>query len=158
RLGAVRFAILDRAFPSFEEAWRADASTLIAAGLDVRTAREVVAAHAEVDPETEMARLEDAQVTALAQSDPRYPSRLKEIDDAPPVLYGRGEWRGEDEWSVAVVGPRRATAYGRQVATELSRDLAGTGVTVVSGLARGVDTLAHRAALDARGRTIAVLA
>ena len=158
RLGAVRFALLERAFGSFEEVWRADLGALTAAGLDARTAREVRAAQSEVDPDAEMERLAAAGVTALARVDPRYPSRLKEIDDAPPVLYVRGEWRPEDEWSVAVVGTRRATAYGRQVATELSRGLAGTGVTVVSGLARGVDTLAHRASLDAGGRTVAVLA
>ena len=158
RLGAVRFALLERAFASFEEVWRADVGALTAAGLDARTAREVRAAQAEVDPDAEMARLEAAGVTALARVDPRYPSRLKEIDDAPPVLYVRGEWRPEDERSVAVVGTRRATAYGRQVATELSRGLAATGVTVVSGLARGVDTLADRASLDAGGRTVAVLA
>jgi DNA processing protein len=74
------------------------------------------------------------------------------------VLYVRGAWVAEDEWSVAVVGTRRATAYGRQAATELSRGLAANGVTVVSGLARGVDTIAHRTALDTGGRTVAVLA
>ncbi len=158
RLGSVRFALLERAFANFEDAWRADAGTLTAAGLDARSAREVVAAHDTVDPDAEMERLAQANVTALAKTDPRYPSRLKEIEDAPPVLYVRGEWRPEDEWSVAVVGTRRATAYGRQVATELSRELAANGITVVSGLARGVDTLAHRAALDVGGRTAAALA
>ncbi|MSQ42536.1 MAG: DNA-protecting protein DprA, partial [Dehalococcoidia bacterium] len=100
-----------------------------------------------------MERLERAGVTALAPVDARYPSRLREIDDAPPLLYVRGEWRAEDEWSVAVAGTRRATAYGRQAAVELCRGLAATGVTIVSGLARGIDTIAHRTALEAGGRT-----
>ena len=158
RLGTVRFGLLERAFPSLAEAWAADASALAAAGLDAHTAQEVQRAQREIDPDAEMARLEAAGVTALARSDPGYPSRLAEIDDAPPVLYVRGAWRPEDEWSVAVVGTRRATAYGRQAAAELTRGLAASGVTVVSGLARGIDTVAHRTALDGGGRTVAVLA
>lgn len=158
RLGSMRFALLDRHFPSMAEAWRASAGELAAAGLDARTTTEVLRARDEIDPDVEMDRLDRAGVLALAAADPRYPSRLGEIDDAPPVLYIRGEWRAEDEWSVAVVGTRRATAYGRQAAAELSRGLAATGITVVSGLARGVDTIAHRTALDSGGRTVAALA
>lgn len=158
RLGAVRFGLLDRAFQSMEEVWRAPAGALVAAGLDQRTAQEVVRAREETDPNGELERLAQAGVTALAQIDPRYPSRLREIDDAPPILYVKGAWAEVDEWSVAVVGTRRATAYGRMAAQELSRGLAVSGITVVSGLARGVDTVSHRAALDAGGRTVAVLA
>lgn len=158
RLGAARFALLERAFSSMEEVWHADLTALAGAGLDARTAHEVLRAQQEIDPDAEMERLERAGVVALAQVDDRYPSRLREIDDAPPVLYVRGEWRPEDEWSVAVVGTRRTTAYGRQATAELTRGLAATGVTVVSGLARGVDTIAHRAALDGGGRTVAALA
>ncbi|HRC63402.1 MAG TPA: DNA-processing protein DprA, partial [Dehalococcoidia bacterium] len=99
-----------------------------------------------------------AGVDALAPDDPRYPSRLHEIADAPPLLYVKGSWIPDDEWSVAVVGTRRATAYGRQAATEFARGLAANRVTVVSGLARGVDTVAHHTALESGGRTVAVLA
>ena len=158
RLGSMRFGLLNDFLPTMEHAWRAGAGDLAAAGLDARTATEVIRAQHEIDPDAEMERLEQAGVTALAQGDPRYPSRLGEIDDAPPILYVRGAWRAEDEWSVAVVGTRRATAYGRQAATELSKGLAATGVTVVSGLARGIDTIAHRTALDSGGRTVAVVA
>lgn len=158
RLGAVRFHLLARAFPSFEEVWHADHGALCAAGLDARTASEVVRARAEIDPDAEMARMAAAGITPAVPGDGTYPSRLAEISDAPPVLYIRGAWTSDDEWSVAVVGTRRATAYGRQAAGELSRGLAANRVTVVSGLARGIDTIAHRAALDAGGRTVAVLA
>ncbi len=74
------------------------------------------------------------------------------------MIYLRGEWLPDDEWCVAVVGTRRATAYGRQAAGELARGLAANRITVVSGLARGIDSIAHRAALEANGRTVAVLA
>ncbi|MCB9492201.1 MAG: DNA-protecting protein DprA [Dehalococcoidia bacterium] len=115
-------------------------------------------ARTEADPESEIDRLESSGTHAFARVDPAYPSRLREIDDAPPVLYVRGTLSPDDDYGVAVVGTRRATAYGRQATAELSRGLAAAGVTVVSGLARGVDTIAHRTALDTGGRTIAVLA
>ena len=115
-------------------------------------------AREETDPAAEMERLAGAGVRAVPRFHPGYPDRLREIDDSPPLIYVRGEWLPDDEWSVAVVGTRRATAYGRHAADELARGLAANRVTVVSGLARGVDSIAHRAALDASGRTIAVLA
>jgi DNA processing protein len=158
RLGAVRFAILERGFPSLADAWAAPRGDLVAAGLDDRTAATLVAARASIDPAEELERLARAGVRALPRADPDYPSRLREIDDAPPLLYVRGAWTSDDEWSVAIVGTRRATAYGRQVAGEFARGLAANRVTVVSGLARGIDTLAHRAAVDAGGRTVAVFA
>jgi DNA processing protein len=158
RLGAVRFAILERGFPSIVDAWGASRGELVAAGLDDRSAAALVAARATIDPDAELERLERAGVRALPRADPDYPSRLREIDDAPRLLYARGAWTGDDDWSVAIVGTRRATAYGRQAAAEFARGLAANRVTVVSGLARGIDTLAHRAALDAGGRTVAVFA
>ena len=157
-MGSARFALVEAAFGSCEQTWRAGYAELCAAGLDARTAQAVVRAQDETDPFQEMERLHRANVLALAPDDPRYPTRLGEITDAPPLLYVRGSWLPEDEWAVAVVGTRRATAYGRQAAGELSRGLAANRVSVISGLARGIDTIAHRAALDAGGRTVAVLA
>ncbi|MCA9851836.1 MAG: DNA-processing protein DprA, partial [Dehalococcoidia bacterium] len=158
RLGSVRFGILERAFPDLRDAWRAPEGELVAGGLDARTAQAIVRARTEADPESEIDRLESSGTHAFARVDPAYPSRLREIDDAPPVLYVRGTLSPDDDYGVAVVGTRRATAYGRQATAELSRGLAAAGVTIVSGLARGVDTIAHRTALDTGGRTIAVLA
>ena len=157
-LGTVRFRLLDRHFGSLEEAWRASEGQLLGAGLDHRTASGVVSHRTGISPEEEMERLERAGVQAVTWHDTAYPARLKEIPDPPPVLYLRGQLLAEDERSVAVVGTRRATAYGREVAALLTRDLARSGVTVVSGLARGIDSIAHQEALKAGGRTIAVMA
>lgn len=158
RLGSVRFALLEAAFPSLRDAWHASRGELQAAGIDARTAGALVLERERTSPEAELERLEAAGITAISRPQEPYPSLLREIGDAPPVIYVRGALTADDEWSVAVVGTRRATAYGRQATSELARGLAANRVTVVSGLARGVDTLAHRAALDAGGRTIAVLA
>jgi DNA processing protein len=105
-----------------------------------------------------MARLRQAGVQAINWHDPQYPARLKEISDPPPVLYYRGELLPSDERAVAVVGTRSPTTYGREVAANLTTDLARNGITIVSGLALGIDAVAHRAALDQGGRTIAVVA
>ena len=94
---------------------------------------------------------------AIARCDADYPAHLREIADAPEILHVHGSLRADDALAVAVVGSRRATAYGTGVAESLSRDLAARGVTVVSGLARGIDAAAHRGALRAGGRTVAVL-
>jgi DNA processing protein len=97
-------------------------------------------------------------VRALTWHDADYPKPLLEVYDRPPVLFMRGSMTPADEWSVAVVGTRRVTVYGRQVAEEMARGLAANRITVVSGLARGVDAVAHRAALESGGRTLAVMA
>lgn len=157
-IGAVRIQGLLGRFGSLAEAWRATRSELREAGLDDRTVRVIVEKRAEIDPEHEMDRLAAANVRALTWNDADYPAQLKEIDDAPPTLYVRGELSPQDALSVAVVGTRRPTPYGRQAAEEMSYAIAAQGVTVVSGLARGVDGIAHRAALQAGGRTVAVLA
>ena len=158
RIGAARAGRLVSYFGSMADAWRAGPNELRTAGLDQGTVSSIVEARNTVSPETEMERLEKAGITAYCWTDEGYPKHLLEIEDKPPVLYVRGDLRPEDEWGVAVVGTRRATPYGRQVAEHFAADLAGHGITVVSGLARGVDAVAHRAAIAAGGRTIAVQA
>jgi DNA processing protein len=158
RIGGARIALLEQHFGSLREAWSAPRSELQAAGLDDTTIRSLFQVRPTVEPEAELAPLEQAGVQAFTWHDPEYPPRLKEIVDRPPLLFVEGTIEDRDEWSVAVVGTRRVSAYGRQMAEELSRGLAANSVTVVSGLARGVDGVAHRAALEAGGRTIAVVA
>ena len=158
QLGAARFRRLESYFGDLEHTWRAGPSQLRDAGLDSRTAQEIVSGRQKVDPDDAMASLTSAGVTATNWNGDDYPPRLKQISDPPPVLYYIGEIKPEDECSVAIVGTRNPTSYGREAATILSRDLASAGITVVSGLALGIDGVAHRAALECGGRTIAVVA
>jgi DNA processing protein len=158
RIGSVRARLLLERFGAMEAAWKATAAALQAAGLDRGTVASIVAARAQVSPEGEAEALEKAGVQALTWADPDYPPRLKETDDAPPVLFVRGRLLPQDEWAVALVGTRRATPYGRQAAEHFAADLARHRITIVSGLARGIDAVAHRAALQAGGRTVAALA
>ena len=158
QLGAARFRRLESYFGNLEDAWRAGVSQLRDAGLDSRTAEEVAKARQQADLDGGMASLAKAGVTAANWNGSNYPPRLKEISDPPPVLYYLGELTPQDEWSVAIVGTRNPTSYGREAAGVLSRDLASAGITVVSGLALGIDGVAHRAALESGGRTIAVVA
>lgn len=148
--------LLDR-FGDLEEAWFASGPALLEAGLDQRTVDMVLDARRRVRPVQELEKVLRLGVQVLTLGDESYPARLKEIYDAPPVLYVRGQLKAEDEWCVSIVGTRRATPYGREVAERLAADLARQKVTVVSGLARGIDSAAHRSAVQAGGRTIAVL-
>jgi len=158
RVGAVRTGLLESHFGSMAAAWKASGGQLAAAGLDRATVASIVKERPDVSPDAELERLEKAGIRVFCWHDDGYPDRLKETDDRPPVLYVRGSLLPEDDWAVAVVGTRRATPYGRQAAEHLTTDLARHRITIVSGLARGIDAVCHRAALAAGGRTIAVLA
>ena len=105
----------------------------------------------------ELDRVDELEYDLIGLTDPRYPVLLRMIPDPPPYLYLKGDLRPEDNRAVAIVGARRASGYGRAVTEQLSRELAVRGFTIVSGMARGIDGWAHRAALEAPGRTIAVL-
>lgn len=144
-------------FGDLETAWTAGAFELAQAGLDKRAIENLLAARKEwnLDAETEKAR--KACDTILTWDDDAYPRRLKEIPLPPPLLYIKGTLTPEDDWSLAVVGTRNASAYGKEVTQQLVGEIARNKMTIVSGLARGIDAAAHVSALNAQGRTIAVL-
>lgn len=156
-IGAARLRLLLEAFGDVKTAWQASPSALRTAGLNGKTVEALVQVRSSVDLESIWQRLENQGISVLTWEDKNYPRRLREIDQPPPVLYVRGGLLLEDEWAVAVVGTRRVTPYGRQIAEKVATTLAQSGVTVVSGLAHGVDAIAHQAALNAGGRTVAVL-
>ncbi len=156
-IGSVRLQSLLNYFGDIESAWKASPLDMVAAGISAKLAERVIQVRNSVDLDDYMARIEKDQIRILTWEDTDYPANLKEIDQSPPVLYLRGEVTAEDSWAVAIVGTRAVTSYGRQVTEELATVLAHSGVTIVSGLARGVDAIAHSTALKAGGRTLAVL-
>jgi DNA processing protein len=149
-------ALLDY-FGDVERAWRASSEELTSAGLDRRSLENLLAARAKLDLEQELARIADVGAWVLTWDSPDYPRLLREIPAPPYLLHVKGTITEEDAWAVAVVGTRRATPYGREVTRRLVAPLARSGITVVSGLARGIDAEAHWTALKSGGRTIAVL-
>lgn len=158
-IGPVNFRLLLTYFQNdLASAWQADSRALARAGLHQKTIDAFLSQRAKIEPSREMERLEKAHVKVLTWRDAAYPALLREIDASPPVLYLHGELSESDQFALAVVGTRNADSYGQQVAERLVTELARGQVTVVSGLALGVDTIAHNAALEAGGRTIAVLA
>jgi len=156
-IGPARLRMLIDAFGDVERAWHAPAEALYRVGLDRRSLENLLETRARVDLDREVRRVAAVGAHILTWEDEGYPKLLAEIPDPPPVLYVRGELKPEDAWAVAVVGTRRASTYGREVTRRLVSVLAQSGVTIVSGLARGVDAVAHQTALEAGGRTIAVL-
>jgi DNA processing protein len=137
-----------------------ECAALLASLGSPRAAERALRAHgvvgAEVDPERALARLAEIGARALPLGSALYPPRLARLEDPPPLLWVTGDPGALLLRGVAVVGPRAATAYGHRMARELGAGLAAEGLVVISGLARGVDGVAHRAALEAGGTTVAV--
>lgn len=151
-------ALLDH-FGSAAAARRATADQLRQVPhIGAKLAADFATALRTVDPQAELDRATRHGVSLVPLASPDYPERLKDLPDAPHLLYVRGAVQPADATAVAIVGSRRCSAYGLRVAGKLAGDLARAGLTVVSGLARGIDGAAHRAALEAGGRTLAVLA
>jgi DNA processing protein len=149
---------MEKHFGNLEAAWQAAPTDLKRSGLDSGSIHAITSRRPDISLDAEMEKLDRYGVKVLTFHDAEYPSRLKEIYDYPPILYVRGSLLSEDEWCLAVVGTRRATVYGRQVTEEIVTDLARNKITIVSGLARGIDSIAHRSALEAGGRTLAIFA
>lgn len=156
-IGAVRMQSLLQHFGDLEDAWKAAPVELARAGLGLKVIERIVQAREHVDLEKVSAKIDSQGIQILTWEDEAYPQRLKEIDQPPPVLYIRGQYLPDDLFAVGIVGTRRVTPYGRQITEELSSFLAANGITVISGLARGVDAIAHQTTLKAGGRTIGVL-
>jgi DNA processing protein len=156
-IGPARLRILLDYYGNMEAAWHANPGELRAIGLDRRSVKNLVKVRHSIDLETELEKLEKLGVSALTWESADYPKPLKNIADPPPILYVRGNLVPQDEWALAVVGTRRATTYGRECTRMLVRGLVEGGVTVISGLAYGIDTEAHKTAINSGGRTVAVL-
>ncbi|MCB9078766.1 MAG: DNA-protecting protein DprA [Anaerolineaceae bacterium] len=156
-IGPVRLRALLDYYGDVETAWGANPGELRAIGLDKRSIENLVKVRHSVDLEAEMETLDQLRISVLTWESPNYPKLLKNIPDPPAVLYVRGQLNPQDEWAVGVVGTRQATTYGKESTRLLVSGLVSNGVTIVSGLAYGIDTQAHKTTVEQKGRTIAVL-
>jgi len=156
-VGSVRFARLVKEFGSVENALCASVAEMVRVeDIGEATAEKIARSRDKFDIAKEIELAEKHKVVVIHWDDERYPPALKSIYDPPPVLYVRGTLERSDALSVSIVGSRRCSAYGSEQASRFGYLLASAGFTIVSGLARGIDTAAHRGALSAKGRTIAV--
>jgi DNA processing protein len=156
-IGRVALDSLRGAFSSLAYAWEATPSQLREAGLSEYATKKLVETRAKLNLSTEIRQIEGLGVSFITLPETTYPTLLKTYRGAPPVLYVRGELSPLDEKALAVVGTRKATRYGRDMAQQFCGALAQAGVTIISGLALGIDATAHIAALEAGGRTIGIL-
>ncbi len=156
--GPQRLKLLISYFKKAENIWLASKDQLVEVGLHAKTVTNFIAHRQNFDLEGYFKKLESLSIKTYTLFDDDYPLNLKEISDAPYVLYVRGNLQKSDFRAVAIVGTRMMTSYGREVTNKFATQLANFGITVISGLALGVDAEAQRSALNAGGRTIAVLA
>jgi DNA processing protein len=140
-----------------QDAWQASNQEWQKAGLEEKVIIALRQTVAKIDPDEEMVKLLSEKINVLTAKEKNFPQSLKNIDRPPAIIYLKGEIKKTDKIALSVVGTRRMSLYGRQVTEKIVGDLARTGMTIISGLARGVDTIAHQSALEAGGRTIAVV-
>lgn len=156
-VGTATFNFLLHRFKTLKHFWDAGDEQVRKLKLDVKTRESIIDFRKKVDPKIYLEAVYEKGIKVVSLVDRDYPANLRQISDAPPVLYYKGTLLPQDDLAIAVVGSRNATVYGRQVTEKLVSNLASSGLVIVSGLARGIDAIAHRAALSVGGRTIAVL-
>jgi DNA processing protein len=157
QLGPTRLRRLFERIPRVEDIFRASLTELEAVGLPAASAQSIALGHSLRLADEELKKLAKASgVSLVAMGSELYPGHLAEIYDPPLVLYVRGDARILCEVGIAVIGTRHPTPYGLGMAERLSQDLANAGLVIISGMARGIDSIAHKGAVQARGRTIAV--
>lgn len=156
KIGPIRLQRLLNYFSSLENAFKASLNELIKAGLEENVASEFMIKRQEINLNEILEKLDKEKIQVLTLEDQNYPPLLKEIYNPPPLLYYQGILKKE-EYTLAVVGTRQLTAYGKQVTPYLVKELAQNGITIVSGLALGIDSLAHQSTIEVNGRTIGVL-
>lgn len=160
-IGPLRFRLLLDYFKTAKAAWKAPVSELSRIGLGSQLIQKFDDFRKEFDPLEYAKRAKELDVSIVTLSDEKYPKLLKQIPDAPFLLYVKGKKIDPKAWdlgkTIAIVGTRKITSYGREITHSLTQDLVMSGFTIVSGLAVGVDAVAHKTAIDAGGKTIAVL-
>lgn len=157
QFGPRRFRKLYSYFDLMKDVWETDSEELKKAGLEEKVIEIFLAERQKISPDAEMEKIKKEEIQILTIKDDKYPKLLKEIYDSPAILYTKGNFKEADEFALAVVGTRKVSSYGQQVTPQITRDLAHAGITIVSGMATGIDSLSHKASLEGGGRTIAVI-
>jgi len=155
--GPQKMKMLLSFFGSFEKAWQASTEELMQSGIGEKLAEKIDRERKDINPDEEWAKLEKANIRMITWDSDEYPRLLREINNPPYILYIRGDFDLNSMPMISIVGSRKFTAYGSQVASTFARDLAQAGICVVSGMALGIDAIAHEGALSANGKTVAVL-
>ncbi|MCY4061839.1 MAG: DNA-processing protein DprA [Chloroflexi bacterium] len=155
--GVVRISQLLAHFESAEALWREPDSSLMRLNLPINMLRQFCEARRNINLPQLMEAVAGAGASLVTLEDEAYPTLLHQLPDRPLLLYVRGQLKAEDDKSLAVVGTRKASKYGWDVANRMAAEIADQGITIVSGLAQGIDAAAHRGALSAGGRTIALI-
>lgn len=156
KIGPERFRKLFDFFQDIKFIWFAKSDELTKAGLEKHIADDFIKTRLKIDPEKELEKTLKENIKIITIQDKNYPQLLKEIKNPPFVVYCQGLMENSNS-GLAVVGTRKMTAYGKQAAYEISKNIASSGLSIISGLALGIDTVAHRAAMETGGKTIAVL-
>lgn len=157
KIGPVRFKKLIDYFPSMETAWQANLVELINAGFEESIADKIIIERSNINPDAEWEKLCREEINICLITDKEYPTLLKNIFDPPAILYYQGSLNLFNQYCLAVVGTRKFSAYGKQVTENIVGDLARNHISIISGLALGIDGIAHQACLDNGGFTAAVL-
>ena len=157
-VGSIFFKRFLERFNTPEAVFRAPKKELFnVEGIGEKVVEAILSGPPEKRVKREFNLLKEVGGTLLTLKDAAYPRRLRDIYDPPPLLYLRGELKKQDDFALSIVGSRRTSPYGRGITEKISRDLVRSGITIVSGMARGIDAVAHWGALSEGGRTIAVL-
>jgi len=162
-IGAQKLDLLFKHFSSYQSAWESSSKQLLHSGLSQKLTNALIQARCDTSLQKEKELLDKNQITVIMYTDKYFPNTLKETEDHIPLLYVRGNPNILNQPSVAIVGSRKFSPYGQQAASRLAFDLAQAGVQIVSGLALGIDGLAHKGSIEActidesAGKTIAVL-
>jgi DNA processing protein len=157
-IGAQKLRLLMTFFGEAEKAWRADLANLQKSGIGNFASEQIIQQRKNIDPDTEWEKMEKENIRLIDWESSDYPALLREINNPPYLLYVKGNLDLNSAPIISIVGSRKYTQYGKQVAENFSRELAHAGIIVASGMAIGIDSFAHRGALDAGGKTVAVLA
>lgn len=157
KFGPVRLKKIKKYFPNYRQAFEGNVKEFMLAGIEENISNEFIATRVNINLNQLLNKLENENIKITTPEDKLYPRLLREIYSPPEILYYKGELKENDEFTLAIVGTRKYTSYGQRVGEQITKDLAQNNLTIVSGLALGIDSLVHDATLKVEGRTIAVL-